>query len=262
MKKLIIAFLFVLAAATVSAQQKVVLLDSYFNNEFKKDTNGKMVSFHYKWDDLANSGFSVLGKDFEAEGAELATLHSAPNKHNLKNATIYIIVDPDTEKETTSPKYIQSKDVKQIAKWVKKGGVLFLLANDSANTELAHFNTLADKFGIHFNDDLVNHVTNDAHFEEGAAIPTNKDVFKSSSKVFMKDACSISIKNSAFPILESKGAILIAANNYGKGYVLVVGDPWLYNEYVNGRLPSSFQNDLAAKDISSWLMDKASKKNK
>lgn len=257
MKKLISAFLLVLATATAFAQQKIVLLDSYFNNEFKKDNDGKMVSFHYKWEDKNPSGFSILGDDFKSQGAKLATLYEAPNKSNLKIANIYIIVDPDTEKETENPKYIQSQDVKQIKKWVKKGGVLFLLANDSANTELQHFNTLAVKFNMHFNFDLVNNVVN-GEIIDGTVVPKDKTIFKTSTKIYMKDACSISIEKPAVSILENKGAILVAGTSYGKGYVMAVGDPWLYNEYVNGKLPASYQNDLAAKDMVTWLMDKTS----
>jgi unsaturated rhamnogalacturonyl hydrolase len=45
---------------------------------------------------------------------------------------------------------------------------------------------------------------------------------------------------------------------YGKGYVFAVGDPWLYNEYVDGRkLPSSFQNFEALQQIVNWIVSKA-----
>src|SRR6185369_15213325 len=33
---------------------KRVTLDSYFNNESKKDVNGQTISWHYKWDELPN----------------------------------------------------------------------------------------------------------------------------------------------------------------------------------------------------------------
>ena len=46
----------------------------------------------------------------------------------------------------------------------------------------------------------------------------------------------------------------MAVAKYGKGTVFAVGDPWLYNEYVNGRLPTGFENDKAAADLTKWLI--------
>jgi unsaturated rhamnogalacturonyl hydrolase len=36
--------------------------------------------------------------------------------------------------------------------------------------------------------------------------------------------------------------------------VLAVGDPWVYNEYTNGRLPKGFDNDKAVNDLAHWLI--------
>jgi len=38
--------------------------------------------------------------------------------------------------------------------------------------------------------------------------------------------------------------MVCAYSQFGKGTVIVVGDPWLYNEYGNRKLPDSFSNDL------------------
>ena len=43
-------------------------------------------------------------------------------------------------------------------------------------------------------------------------------------------------------------------SQYGKGTVLAIGDPWLYNEYTNGRLPQSFENNKAADDLSKFML--------
>jgi unsaturated rhamnogalacturonyl hydrolase len=41
----------------------------------------------------------------------------------------------------------------------------------------------------------------------------------------------------------------------GKGTVFAVGDPWFYNEYLDGRkLPSEFENFNAANDLVKWLI--------
>ena len=57
------------------------------------------------------------------------------------------------------------------------------------------------------------------------------------------------------------GAVIMATSHYGKGWVFAVGDPWLYNEYTDGRkLPAEYQNFMAAKDLSRWLLEHAAKK--
>jgi unsaturated rhamnogalacturonyl hydrolase len=238
-----------------SVNAQIVTLDYYFNHEVHKKAYSKTERFHYMWEDKANTGFSILGDAFKRNGAQLNAMDEAPTTSNLKTTAIYIIVDPDTKKENPDPNYIEAKDINEILKWVQSGGVLLMLANDSANVELPHFNHLAAKFGMHFNDDLQNHVIDDNHFEDGAISTANNAIFKTASKIFMKDVCSISIQNDAEAALKNKnGATIIAIAKYGRGTVMAVGDPWLYNEYVNGRLPAGYENDKAADDITKWLI--------
>ena len=53
----------------------------------------------------------------------------------------------------------------------------------------------------------------------------------------------------------------MAVARYGKGTVFVLGDPWLYNEYVDGRkLTPDFDNYKAADDLVKWLLSQAKKK--
>ncbi|WP_419801702.1 DUF4350 domain-containing protein [Mucilaginibacter sp.] len=255
MNKLFLTLAFVAAfVARAKAQEKVVTLDSYFNNEHRKTADGAVQSFHYKWEEKDNNGFSIFGEIFKNNGARLQTLYEEPTLNKLKKTTVYIIVDPDTKKESPDPKYISQADANVIAQWVKAGGTLLLFANDSANVELPNFNKLAEKFGMHFNNQMINHVTDDQHFADGAVIPVNNPVFKTAAKIFMKDACSITVKKPAEALLYSGSAVIIAEANFGKGKVVAVGDPWLYNEYVNGRLPAGFDNDKAAADLVKWLM--------
>jgi hypothetical protein len=239
----------------IYAQPKRIMLDSYFNDEHRKDESGKIISYHYKWEEKDNNGFSIFGDAFKNNSATLSTLYEAPTAANLKQTDIYIIVDPDTKKESPDPKYIGPKDVKIIADWVKQGGVLLLMANDSANVELKHFNTLAEKFGIHFNDDLRNHVKDDQHFEDGTfIIRRDNPILKTAKKIFMKDICSLTLSPPASAALKDGDTAIIAIARYGKGTVVAVGDPWLYNEYTNGRLPIDFENDKAANDLAIWLI--------
>jgi hypothetical protein len=247
----------------LAASAQTVTLDYYFNHEVHKNAAGQQVRFHYIWPETDNNGFSIFGENFTTLGAKLDTLEQAPTADNLKNTSIYIIVDPDSKKESPAPNYIQPKDADEIAKWVKKGGVLLLMANDSANVELPHFNTLAAKFGMHFNNDLQNHVIDDAHFEDGAIKTTGNPVFQTANKIYMKDACSIGLSGPAKSLLKNgSGATIIASAKYGKGTVVAVGDPWLYNEYTNGRLPAAghYENDKAANDIAHYLLQQVAGK--
>ncbi|OKS87633.1 hypothetical protein RG47T_3094 [Mucilaginibacter polytrichastri] len=239
---------------------QTVTLDYYFNHETRTQ-DGIAQRFHYLWEDKSNTGFSIWGDIFKQAGANLNSLDAAPTVANLKGTAVYIIVDPDTKKENPQPNYISSQNADQIAEWVKAGGVLVLMANDSANVELPHFNILAARFGMHFNNDMQNHVIDDAHFADGAVMMVNNPIFKTVKKAFLKDVCSIELKGKAQPAFKAaNGAVIAAVAKYGKGTVFAVGDPWLYNEYVNGRLPAGFDNDNAARDLAKWLLAQAGTK--
>jgi len=247
--------LLILIAGFLTSNAQKITLDYYFNHEVHQTASGKTERYHYTWEDRANTGFSIFGAAFKRAGAQLDTLGEAPTLDNLKGTAVYIIVDPDTKKESPHPNYIETNDIEQIAAWVKNGGVLVMMANDSANVELPHFNHLAARFGMHFNDDLQNHVMNDAHFEDGAVLTAGNPIFKTARKIFLKDVCSIGVSPPALAGLKnSNGAVIIAIAKYGKGTVFAVGDPWFYNEYTNGRLPAGFENDKAANDIAKWLI--------
>jgi unsaturated rhamnogalacturonyl hydrolase len=240
---------------------KTVVLDYYFNNEWRKDASGRDIRYHYTWDDRMNSGFALFGDVFHSYGAQTKSLESAPTKNNLKGADVYIIVDPDTEKETAKPNYIDEANAKNIADWVKEGGVLILMSNDKGNADLEHTNILASKFGVKFNEDNYNLVQND-RFEQGAVtIPANNPVFKTAKKVYIKELSTLQVKAPAKTILTKEGKNIIAVAQYGKGSVFIIGDPWLYNEYTDGRkLTPDFDNYKAMQDLARWAIDQSKKK--
>jgi len=247
-----------LAALTSGAQ--TVTLDYYFNHETHKNSKGELERFHYLWTEKANTGYSILGDVFKSQGFALSTLEVAPTASNLKGTSVYVIVDPDSRKENPAPNYIQPADIAQIANWVKQGGVLVMFANDSANVELPHFNQLASAFGMHFNDDMQNHVIDDAHFADGGVTVSGNPLFKTAKKIFMKDVCSISTTGNAKSFLKnSAGATIIATAKHGKGTVIAISDPWLYDEYTNGRLPAEYENSKAAHDLVVWLKQQVEK---
>ncbi|RZJ91378.1 MAG: hypothetical protein EOO20_05235 [Chryseobacterium sp.] len=259
LKRLTLVCLFIFIGLKASSQ--TVTLDNYYNQETKKSSSGEMVRFHYQWDEREMSGFSILGDAFKKNGAkELKTLNTAPSKAKLEETDIFIIVDPDNLKDNPQPNYITENEAKAIAGWVKAGGVLLILANDNVNADLDHLNILAEKFGFTFNKDLILHVIDDQHFADGEVVFQENEIFTNTKNIFIKDASSITIKGLAKAILKTTdGKNVMVSTPYGKGNVLAIGDPWLYNEYVNGRLPSKYDNDKAADEIASWLLKKVNR---
>jgi unsaturated rhamnogalacturonyl hydrolase len=235
---------------------KTVLLDDYFNHEIRKSKNTNAdESWHYKWNERPDAGFYAWGTIFRNLGAGLDTLSAPPAGANLVNADIYIIVDPDTEKETPKPNFVEPEHVNAIADWVKRGGVLVLMANDAQNAELEKFNSLAKTFGIEFNKDRKFEVLNNDYKMGAIDIPTGNEIFKTADKIFVKEISSLSLSGNAKPMIAAGGVNVMAVARLGKGTVFAIGDPWLYNEYVDGRrLPQEFQNFRAALDLSRWLL--------
>jgi unsaturated rhamnogalacturonyl hydrolase len=237
---------------------KTVLLDYYFNNEWRKDATGKDVRYHYTWDDKANSGFSMLGDVFSTYGVKKLTLESRPAAKNLQGASIYVIVDPDTEKETAQPNYVQPQDVNTIKEWVKAGGVLVLMSNDSGNAEFKHFNQLPEAFGIHFDEVSKNKVQGNNYPEGAITIPPHHSILTNTQKIYIKELSTVQVKSPATVALKNGGDNIIAISKYGKGIVFAIGDPWLYNEYTDGRkLPMEYENYQAAVDLVKWLVAKS-----
>ena len=234
---------------------KTVLLDDYYNSERKKDITGKLMPFHYKWDEMPNNGFSYFGNVFNKFGLQTKTLSDAPDTKNLEKADIFVIVDADNIADNPQPNYVQPKDADAIYEWVKKGGVLVLLHNDKGNAEFEHFNTLTEKFGIHFNEDSRNRVIGN-QFETGTFnLNASNEIFKTAKKVYLKEISTLKLNSPARAVLTDNGDNIIAVSKVGKGTVFAVGDPWVYNEYVDGRkLPIEFENNKAANDLVIWLI--------
>jgi hypothetical protein len=234
-----------------SFSQPVVGLDNWYNNETNAQT-GK--PFHYLWSDTEFSGYSRWGEIFISKGAKITTIKK-PDKNVLSKINIYIIVDPDTTTENPSPDYIMNEDIECIQKWVTSGGVLAVLANDGPNCEFTHLNQLMIKFGMTFNHVTLHPVTGD-NYEMGASMNLpDHPLFKGVTKIYLKEISDINISGNAKAVLTEKGRILIAENRFGKGYVFAIGDPWIYNEYIDhDRLPESFQNRKAAENLTDLLL--------
>ena len=95
----------------------------------------------------------------------------------------------------------------------------------------------------------------------GVLIPAGNEVFPNTKKIFVKEVSTLSLSGNATELLTVNSDRLMATVKHGKGTVFVIGDPWLYNEYVDGRrLPAEFENWTAANDLARWLIGKARKK--
>jgi unsaturated rhamnogalacturonyl hydrolase len=239
-------------------KDKQVLLDSYFNNEYGKNILGNRESTHYKFNERSNGGFEFWAKMLERKGAKTATTYEAPTKNSLSKADVYVIVDPDIPKENPEAKFMDDNSAHAVTDWVRAGGTLILLLNDTGNCDLEHINILTQMMGFHFNKNSRNHVQG-KQFEQGALyIDKDNPVFRTAHKVYLKEISTIAVDDPSRvrSIYSDKGDVLMVTAKIGKGKVFAVGDPWIYNEYVDGRkLPADFDNYKAMNDLSNWALE-------
>lgn len=237
-------------------QGKKVVLDYFFNHEYKVSKSGKKeFNKFYTWEERKDRGYSLFATQLEQMGLKTDSLSVAPTLENLKNANIYIIVDPDNLKESPTPNYVQAKDIDAIENWVKQGGNLILLANDTTNCEIPKFNELAKRFGIEFVGPNLNFVQG-TQWEQGAVyIPEGNPIFAPLKKIYVKEITQLKLSKTAKSILNIKDAVVMAEARVGKGKVIALGDPWIYNEYLNNRrTPLEFENFKAAQKLIKYLL--------
>jgi unsaturated rhamnogalacturonyl hydrolase len=248
-----------LAVTDRPGARKTVLLDAWFNSQTRKNAAGQTELFHYKWDDDANSGFAFFGRAFQRYGVKLATETTAPSVADLSRAQIYVIASPDIPARNPTPHYVDKASGDAIQAWVKAGGVLILMENDVTNSEFDHFNTMSERFGIHFNPVIRNKVDGNKWEMGTVMIPAGTGVFEHPHKAYLKEICTIRVSGPAKAVVTDQGDVLMAVAKYGKGTVFAVVDPWLYNEYVDRRnkLPVEYDGFAAAIDLAGWAVRQA-----
>jgi len=250
------------SATALTEQGKTVAIDAWFNSQMRKGPDGADESFHYKWDDDANSGFSFFGRAFQRYGAQLTTV-GKPTAESLKGVKVYIIASPDIPSKNPKPNYADAADAEAIAAWVNAGGVLLVMQNDGTNAEFEHFNGITERFGIHLNAVMRNTVEGSKYEQGKVVIPAGTTgVFHDAHNAYMKEICTISTQAPAVPVLRdmlhNSGEVYMAVAKYGKGTVYAVVDPWLYNEYTDGRkLPAEWDQFAAAKDLARWALEQS-----
>ncbi|MGC1461321.1 MAG: glycoside hydrolase family 88 protein [Terracidiphilus sp.] len=253
---------FIMAAAEMENAQNAkigrgdtVLVDGWFNSQRRTDAFGKEVYFHYKWDTQDDPGYSLFGHIFRNFGAETKEPDGEPTLENLRTAQVYVIASPDNLNKNPHPNYATAEDAAQIASWVKAGGVLAIFENDTSFADLDHFNVIAEKFGMHFNSVLRKHVIG-TNWEQGKIeLDGSGPIFHHPHTVFVKDVCTLSVEVAAVTVLKEGDDIFMATAKYGKGTVFAFVDPWLYNEYTDGRkLPADYDNYAAGVELVRWIL--------
>ena len=254
---------FLLASAEMETAQnaklgrgRTVLVDGWFNSQQRTDAFGETLNFHYKWDTWDEPGYSLFGHIFRNFGADTEELDSEPTVANLRNAQVYVIASPDNLDKNPHAHFANAEDATQIAQWVQAGGVLMIMENDTSYADLDHFNAISNNFGIHFNSILRKHVVG-TNWEQGKiTIDGNGSIFHHPHTIYVKDVCTISVSGPARAVLAEGPDIFIATAKYGKGTVYAMVDPWLYNEYTDGRkLPAVYDNFAAGNELVRWVLE-------
>ena len=247
------------------ASGKTVLMDGWFNSQKRKTAAGNEEFFHYKWTDDSDNGYSIWSRMFQQYGMEPELLDHAPTAADLKGVEIYVIVSPDIASQNPNPHFMDAQSAAVIEAWVKAGGVLALMENDAEHADQTHLDLLSDSFGIHFNAVTRNRQIGDSYQNTLVTIPSGAGgIFHHAHKVLMKGTCTITVSGPAKSILTDKGDMtqegdtLMAVSHVGRGLVYANVDPWLYNEYTDGRkLPLGEDNFAAGLELTHWLVGAA-----
>jgi len=220
LRRALIGFSLLVASAPLHAQA-VVALDGFHNNESK-------MPDHYQWEGKSDGSFGKLADGFRAHDVEVRTIRSRIDAKALDGVRLLIIVDPDTPDETADPKYIEDAEIDAIQKWVMGGGRLVLLGNDKGHAEFTHFNKLASHFGIEFLEQTFPKVSGKAILEA-----TGSDaIFEAGLKAYLVEVAPLKLTLPAQSMMKVDGTDIMALARVGSGMVFALGDPWLYDEYI------------------------------
>jgi hypothetical protein len=204
-----------------AATQKVVAVDAWHNRESQP---------HYAWDGTYPGGYSGLGRMLNGMGAATRTIAEPLSARALKGIDCLIVVDPDTAKEAASPNLITDAEVDAVAAWVESGGTLLLFGNDPGNAEFERFNVLAKRFGIEFE----NRRHADAHGNPKLTLATSQSGwFTPGLKFYGVDFAPLRVSaKDAETLFAERETPIMTAVRHGRGRVIALGDPWIYNEYL------------------------------
>jgi unsaturated rhamnogalacturonyl hydrolase len=238
---------------------KTVLMDAWFNSQKRKTAAGNEELFHYKWTDEANSGYSAWARMFQQYGMLTETLDHAPRVEDLKGVEIYIIASPDITALNPNAHFMDKQSADVIEAWVKAGGTLVVMENDSQHADQTHLDLLTDRFGLHYNPVLRNQELGDDYSNTIVTIPAGAGgIFRRAHKALMKETCTLTVTAPGKAIVTDKGEAMLAVSRVGHGDVFASVDPWIYNEYTDGRkAPLGEDNFAAGQELTHWLVFEA-----
>jgi unsaturated rhamnogalacturonyl hydrolase len=251
-------------ALFAKARGQRVLVDAWFNSQRRKTAAGNEQLFHYKWDDEANSGYSVFGRMFAQYGMRLGMLDHAPRAADLKGVAVYVIVSPDNTALNPKAHFMDKESAAAIEAWVRGGGVLVLMENDVTRADQVHLDLLTDAFGIHYNPVLLQDELNNSYANTMVPIPAGTGgIFDWPIEALMKQICTMDVSAPAKTILtatgtDAAGKAVMAVARVGRGLVFANVDPWVYNEYTDGRkAPLHEENFAGGLELTRWIVGQA-----
>jgi hypothetical protein len=224
----------------------VVGLDRYYHREAR---DGR--PYHYAWDDTTAAGYSELQRLLEGLGAATTSVTEPATQETLAGLSIYLLVTPGTPTTDPATKPLDDKAVEAIASWVEAGGVLILLNNSKGYAEFDHTNKLAERFGIHFNEDVRFGLDADPQKLQMHTFPDHP-FFQGVNKLHMRSVGTLSVEPPAEVVYRFQGDTIMALCRHGKGTVFALGDPWGYNEYID-----FFDNRTALTNVFRSLLARA-----
>jgi unsaturated rhamnogalacturonyl hydrolase len=222
--------LLVLGASGVWAKP-MVALDEYHSNY-------TAPHYTYAWWDKTLGGYSKFAGIVTSLGADTTSLHAPIDSAVLSKVQVLIIVDPDT----LPSKFIQASEITAVDSWVQRGGTLMLFANNAGTCEFTHLNQLATKFGTQFNGDTYGGSFN------LTPLPTHA-FFTGCKTIHIKNMSTQTVSPPAQAVLTLSGKVLMATSTKGLGKIFALGDPWLYNEYID-----SADNVKAGTNVMRWIL--------
>ena len=158
--------------------------------------------------------------------------------------------------------------------------MLVMLANDKNNCEFEHYNKLAERFGFQYDGNLRN--TAPKPTDRPHAIFTRErdhfpdhPLFAGLDKIYMKEISTITVKDPSNALFivdkdpkesdpksgglgEGKDVVMFTAQRLAWGRLLAIGDPWIYNEYIDLNKPP-VDNRHGAVNLVQWLLSQAVK---
>jgi len=106
---------------------------------------------------------------------------------------------------------------------------LVLLGNDTGNAGFEHLNQLAGRFGIEFLEETYPKVLG-----KGILITRGEgSIFEGAPEVYLVEVAPLKVSSDVKIVLVDHGTPIMALAQAGKGKVFAVGDPWVYNEYID-----------------------------